>query len=464
MSKSQAIWGTIILMIVSIITLIAVTQLDQIRQFFSRAGGENANIMIDTTAIIGPMPRPWRYLAQGGESHAWQLAPLKGQVAALKPQYIRIDHLYDFYDIVGGSSGNLTFDFSKLDPLLDDIVSTGAKPYIALSYMPPVISSGDIVAPPANYNDWQLVVQKTVEHISGTKGISDVYYEVWNEPDLFGGWKYYGERSYLTLYNSAVKGANNARGVRPFKIGGPATTANYKNWFEAMAKNAIENNVRWDFYSWHRYSLDVDQYRQDMADAKDWLRQYPQLEPTLELHITEWGHDSNNNKGYDSAFGAAHSVAAAIEMVGVVDKAFVFEIQDGSDPAGQEYWGRWGLFTAGDKGAKAKPRYFGLKMLDRIANQRLQLLGKGSWVKGLAAKNDNGTVELILANYDKKGQHSELVPVTYQNIEPGSYVVKTQFLNGQQKSERVATSAAVLQTNVMMGINSVAFVELTKEP
>jgi len=453
--------GTVTLLAIS--TLVAVSQLSVIREFFSKASGESASIVVNTQAILGVMPRPWRNLAQGGEEAAWDLEPLVGPVKALKPEYIRIDHLYDFHDIVGGTSGNLTFDFSKLDVLLDDIAATGAKPYIALSYMPPEISSGDLVAPPTNYSDWQLLTQKTIEHISGKRGTSDVYYEVWNEPDLFGGWKYGGPRNYLSLYNASARGAANARGVKPFKLGGPATTALYKNWFTAMAKNSIENNVRWDFFSWHKYSTDINKYRTDMVDIRQWLSEYPQLEATLELHITEWGHDSENHPGYDNNYGAAHTVAGSIEMVGVLERAFVFEIQDGKGPEGKADWGRWGLFKHRDAGAGAKPRYHALRMLDRMGDERVQLLGKGTWVKGLAARKDDGAFQVLLANFDPNGRNSENVPVTFTNIEPGSYTIKQEFLSGGTQTVEVATTGAALQTFVRMSPNNVALIEMKQK-
>lgn len=460
--RNLVIGGIVLIFLISI-TLVAVSQLDKIQEFLSRASGEKANIVIDTQAVLGPMPRPWRHLAQGGEDHDWRMTPLVPQVKALNPEYIRIDHVYDFYDIVQGSPGNLTFNFSKLDGVLDDIAAAGAKPYISLSYMPPAISSGDIVSPPHRWEDWQLTVQRTIEHISGSRKTSDVYYEVWNEPDLFGGWKYYGDRNYLTLYNYAARGAANARGVLPFKIGGPATTALYKNWFEAMATNALEQNVRLDFFSWHRYSNSIDQYRKDMTEIRTWLEAYPQLEATMEQHISEWGHDSENNPGYDTNYGAAHSVAGSIEMVGIVEQAYIFEIQDGKDPAGQPRWGRWGLFTHDSAGAQAKPRYQALKLLDKIGDQRLQLLGKGTWVKGLAARNETGNVEVVLANFDSRGSNSENVPVTFENIEPGNYLLKQEFLGGRQQTVEVATTAAILQTFIPLAPNSVAFIELSKQ-
>jgi xylan 1,4-beta-xylosidase len=446
----------------TLVIAIGVSQLNTIREFFSRASGEPADFRVDTQAILGPMPRPWRYLAQGGEDHAWRLDSLIPQVKALNPEYIRLDHIYDFYDIVQGTPGSITFDFSKLDPVIDDILATGAKPYIALSYMPPAISSGDITDPPVRWEDWQLTIQKTIEHLSGTRKITDVYYEVWNEPDLFGDWKYYGERNYLNLYSYAVAGANQARGVSRFKIGGPGITALYKNWFDALAKHAIKNDLRLDFFSWHRYDRDIERYQQDMAEIRQWIQDYPQLEPTLEFHITEWGHDSEVDVGYDTTYGAAHLAAGAIEMIPTVQKAFIFEIQDGKDPEGKPLWGRWGLFGHKDFGSQSKPRYQALRMLDKISDQRLQITGKGSWVKALAAKNEAGYTELIMANFDPRGSHVESVPVTFENIQAGSYTLNTEYLGGRKQQQQIATTAAVLRAQVMMPVNSVAFIKLIK--
>lgn len=453
--------GLIGIGIIAIVGVIATTQIDVIREFASQASGEPANIIVDTQGIIGPMPRPWRNLAQGGESHNWRIEPISAQVRALNPEYIRIDHIYTFYDIVQGTPGNITgFDFSKLDVILDDIIATGALPYIALSYMPPAISSGDIISLPVHWADWQLTVQRTIEHVSGTRGIQDVYYEVWNEPDLFGDFRYYGAKNYLTMYTYSARGADAARNVQPFKFGGPGITALYKNWFNAMAEHAIQNNLRYDFFSWHRYNHDITKFNEDMQLARQWLAAYPQLEPTVELHITEWGHDSENHSGYDTAYSAAHTVAAAIEMINVVERAFVFEIQDGEDPEGKEYWGRWGMLTAPSHGSKPKPRYFALRMLDRLSDMRLQTTGKGYWVKGQAALSPEGTTELVLANFDRFGRNSENVPVTFENIEPGTYTITREYLNGQRNSVQVATDAAVLQTFVPMSPNTVVFVEL----
>lgn len=461
-SRSRLLWQLAVLFIVSAALLLGVRGFDIVREYISRANAEPANIVVDTNAVLGPLPRPWRHLAQGGEDHAWRLQPLVAQVKAIHPEYIRIDHVYDFYDIVQGSPGNLTFNFSKLDSLIDDILATGAKPYISLSYMPSSVATGDIVSPPQRYEDWQLMVQRTVEHISGRRGIQDVYYEVWNEPDLFGGWKYGGERNYLTLYEYAARGAQNARDVKAFKIGGPATTALYKNWFDALAKHAIQKNLRLDFISWHRYDTNINRYRQDMQEVQTWIENYPQLRPTIEFHITEWGHDSKNHTGYDTSYGAAHTAAGSIEMIGLINRAFIFEIQDGKDPEGKPNWGRWGLFTHRDHGAQPKPRYRALTIMELLGPERVQLLGKGTFVKALAAKVNDITFQVLLANFDPRGTNVEVVPVTFQNLQPGKYQVSKIFLNKQKEVTEVDVPESTLQLTVQMGVSEVALVQITK--
>lgn len=431
-----------------------------IRQFLIGALGENANITVDTQNILGPMPFPWRNLAQGGENKDWRMTPLTSQVRALNTQYIRLDHLYDFYDIVHKNGGNLTFDFSKLDPVIRDILAAGAKPYIALSYTPPAIAvNGDITAPPESWGMWQLTVQRTIEHISGTMGIDNVYYEVWNEPDLFGGYKTYGPKNYLDLYRYAARGALAARGVRAYRFGGPAITALYKNWVDGLLQMATNENLPLDFFSWHRYSRDVDQYRKDIAQVRTWLAPYPRGQ-NIELQITEWGHDPQNDPGYDNNYGAAHTMAVATELAGNIDKAFLFEVQDGRDPAGKTRWGRWGIF---DINNQPKPRYNALRFLDKIGSQRVQLLGRGTWVKGIAGRDATDTT-VILVNYDQSSRHSETTPVTFTNIVPGNYEISQQFFGGSINKQQIATSEAQLRINIPMSVNSAVFVRLHQLP
>jgi len=177
------------------------------KKFFSKAAPIKANITVDVKKIIGPLPSNWKALAQGGEEQGVRmLVNVVPQISALSPRYIRIDHIYDFYDVVSrDSQGNLLFNWDKLDATVCDIYRTGAKPFFSLGYMPYALSSdGSLISAPKNWEEWALLVQRTIERYSGKSTrlcgqvtgdlLKDIYYEVWNEPDheTFGKWSLYG--------------------------------------------------------------------------------------------------------------------------------------------------------------------------------------------------------------------------------------------------------------------------------
>src|SRR5579859_2966045 len=67
--------------------------------FFGQAGGIESNIIIDAGTSFPDSNYSWKNLAQGGEEKGRMLGNVTGQIGALHPNYIRIDHVFDFYDI-----------------------------------------------------------------------------------------------------------------------------------------------------------------------------------------------------------------------------------------------------------------------------------------------------------------------------------------------------------------------------
>ncbi len=174
-----------------------------------------------------------------------------------------------------------------------------------------------------------------------------------------------------------------ASNVNSFKLGGPATTALYKNWVDNFLNFAVNNNLKLDFYSWHRYDTELEQFEDDWKQIYEWIDAHPE-KSDLELMITEWGHDSKNHAGYDGTFGAIHTLAGSRTMMGRIDRGFIFEIKDG--PGEQQYWGRWGLLTHEKFGTPVKkPRFRALEFLNSLGDNRVSISGEGSWVKGIGA-------------------------------------------------------------------------------
>lgn len=427
----------------------------------TRASGTPANIVVDTSTRLEPIKTDFYHaFAQGGEEQNDMLQSIAGDVRALRPQVIRIDHLYDSYQVVGRDDNGLTFDWTRLDAVVNTIISTGAKPVLALSYMPNVIAKdGVIINPPNDWNEWSLVVQKTIEHYSGkgARNLNGVYYEVWNEPDLaqFGSWKLGGEKNYLTLYRYAAIGANNAQNVNQFFLGGPSTTGLYKNWIIALA----ESGNRLNFFSWHSYLSDPEQFATDQRNIISWLVQYPSYTLLPKL-ITEFGFTGSKSNGYGTMYGAAHTAAVIRQLIsGGPTYLMSFQLKDGpnqSDGSG------WGLITHDDNGLKKKPRYSVYSFIDTMTGTRMQLTGEGSWVTGFATIQ-NDVMRVLLVNFDSKGSHTEQVPVKFTKLAPGSYKLRERFLFGRDATKPYTVEDGTLTTDVFMPSQSIGILELTRD-
>jgi hypothetical protein len=298
-------------------------------------------------------------------------------------------------------------------------------------------NDGSLVGKPKNWSEWSLLVQKTIERYSGQKTVlpcgnfypfwrTDLYYEVWNEPDLetFGKWKYSGSKSYSDLYFYSVKGANNSVNVFPFKLGGPVTTALYKNWIQQFLNYVITNNLRLDFISWHHYSKKTDDYTDDIIKLNKWLAEDPKYNPyeNIPRVISEWGYDSQVNPMADTEVGASHTLASIRNFINAnLEAAFLFEVKDGPNPS-------WGIL---DYQGSKKPRWYALQMLNSLTGNQIIIDGEGTFVTALASKSDD-KISLILTNYDESGRNTEAVPVVFRNLLPGKYRLTKTNLNGQK--------------------------------
>lgn len=436
--------------------LIKLVQVAQ--EYLTRALGQPANIIVDTQAILGPLPRPWLALAQGGEEKTPMLEAVIPEIRELKPSYIRLDHLYDFYEVSSqNQNGKLVFNFSRLDQTVENILAAGALPFFSLSYMPPILSrDGNLNSPPAKWEDWAKLVQATIEHYSGKNGknLNEVYYEVWNEPDLFGNWQLGRDPDYLLLYRYAALGANQAKNVNRFYLGGPATTGLSQKWLKTL----FEQGLRLDFISWHRYSEKPENFEKDLQVLEEFLKNNPQFF-FIKRIISEWGSTPENSPHHDNLFDAAHTLATLRKLLGRVDLAFAFEIKDGPSPDGKKYWGRWGLLTHEKTGVEKKPRYWALTFLNQIQGERLSLTGEGTWVTGLATRQQD-KIYLLLVNFDTFGQHQEAVPVTFTNLESPSYLYRESFLLGKATTSEEITTNSVLTKTIFLPPQSVVLMEL----
>lgn len=454
----------LIIVLIAVSVPISTYILSQKTTFVNRAYtqifGARASITINLTYAQPKPDYSWSNFAQGGEEMGGMLGEVVSQIAAIEPSYIRIDHIYDFYNVVGREeSGRLTYNWSELDSEISAIQATGAIPFLSLSYMPKVISTGSEVDIPARWEEWRDVVRSTVEHVSGNTGlaIKNVYYEVWNEPDIFGEFKLNGPKNYLKLYQYAENGAQSASNILPFKIGGPSTTALYKNWVDEFLTFIEENNLRIDYYSWHRYSGDVGEIDKDYVNISKWLQQHPNYKD-LELVVSESGHDTENHPGYDSKFSAIHTIATQITIFDKISKVFTFELKDG--PGDKKYWGRWGMLTHENFGTpEEKPRYRAIQFLNKMKGSWYPVFGQGTWV-GALATTDGKIIRTLVVNYDPFGRHFENVPINYINLPSKNFTFRRTDFLGDSYELDVKLDDVNWKTTQLMEPNTAAILEI----
>jgi hypothetical protein len=97
--------------------------------------------------------------------------------------------------------------------------------------------------------------------------------------------------------------------------------------------------------------------------------------------------------------------------------------------------------------------------LSRLGRNRLSVSGEGTSVKAIGAKNES-KYQVLLVNYDAKGAHNEVVPVSFLGLNNKVFDLTIEMTGGVKRTIEVATSEAILQTSVPMPANSVALVEL----
>ena len=198
-----------------------------------------ATFCSDLSGCVTDFPHFWEHTV--GSGHAtlalradWQ-AQLKQVHDELGMQHVRFHGILD--DDMGtlvGEDNKFLYSFFNADQIFDFLLSIGMKPFVELSFMPSILSSGDQtifhyranVTRPKDYSQWAVLIKKLVSHWVERYGLGEVrqwFFEVWNEPNLraFGSGK---QSDYFELYRytaEAIKGVD-----KMLKVGGPATAAN----------------------------------------------------------------------------------------------------------------------------------------------------------------------------------------------------------------------------------------------
>jgi hypothetical protein len=250
-----------------------------------------------------------------------------------------------------------------------------------------------------------------------------------------------------------------ASGVKPFYIGGPATTGLYQNWIIDLYNFCGNKGLRLDFLSWHRYSMDPTQYFRDVSDIYFWLAG----KPIPQLVISEWGPTPEKSNLYSSQYAGVYSLAAARQLLDSVSLITVFEIKDGpASPQGEpgQAGSGWGLLGHENSGLTPKPRYSAFQWLAGVTGKRLQMSGEGSNVTGWAAK-DGEKISIWLVNFGNAAI-KEIVPIEIRNLTPGKWQLTKEVMFGKKETMDINLQTDVLQTSLGLDQNQAGRMILIK--
>lgn len=437
---------------------------------------DSVNLDVDAGAVTGPWRHLERDFGQGGEStDPDYLANAIPRMQALQTRLVRIDHLYDYYNVVSRrGDGSLAYDWSSLDRAVDTIYAMGAQPFMSLTYMPTAISrSGSINDPPGNYGEWQEVVRATVYHFNVERGLGIKYWEVWNEPNLGNSW--FGTmEEYFNLYDAAVAGALEAD--PSIKIGGPGTIS-HEGWVPAFIQHVASRQIRADFLSWHIYNIKPPMVRNQIKLMRSLLQSNGL--GAMELIVSEWnissfwGPDQNGNKVMDNNVGATYVAGTLNTMTEAgLDKALLFEVKDGVNAAGEVFYGRYGLLTYT---GLAKPSYNVVMSYSQLGDTQLSSHSDDPRI-GIVATRQGGRVALLIWYMATPGQGPQDVQLNVRNIGGSGMVSYERYLidathsnssldPSHQEVEQVESgqvSGQSWQTNLNLTTNSVTLILLNQ--
>jgi xylan 1,4-beta-xylosidase len=285
------------------------------------------------------------------------------------------------------------YDFTGVDRVYDIVLDLGMRPVVELGFMPrdlardparTVFTYEGIISPPKDWDRWAGLVRALTAHLVDRYGLDEVRdrwaFEVWNEANLSVFWSGTPDE-YWRLYEvtaAAVKDVDPG-----LKVGGPASAA--VGWIDGQAR--VDAPV--DFLSTHVYgSPPLD------------LRPLAGGRPLL---WTEWGvtatHGSRIN---DTVFAATFLLRGMRSAAGRIDALAPWVASDHFEELGRPgrlLHGGFGLLTVGNL---AKPKFWALALAQRLGDTELPVTldgdGAGSLVEAWAARDDAGTVGVLLWN------------------------------------------------------------------
>ena len=199
-----------------------------------------------------------------------------------------------FTDFNADENNPDSYDFARTDILIKDTMSTGTKIFYRLGAS---IEHGKRYGtfPPKDYLKWAKICEHIILHYN--EGFANgfhygiEFWEIWNEPDCKNAdgtnpcWQGTDEE-FIEFFSVAAKYLKNR--FPQLKIGGPAMCCVWNPFFEPFLSGIRANDVELDFFSYHFYSYNLDDFITSVDRANEYLEKYGYGE--VMTIINEWNY------------------------------------------------------------------------------------------------------------------------------------------------------------------------------
>jgi len=385
---------------------------------------KNRTIDIDIKQVKGLLPKSINLCVGAGRANEGLRADWQRQLKVAHQEcgfkYIRFHGLLsdDMGVYFEDKNGKPVYNWQYIDELFDYLQSIRMKPFVEVGFMPGALASGPQtifwwrgnVTPPRDYQKWNDLIKALVEHWTqryGEKEVASWYFEIWNEPNLKGGFFTGTQQDYFKLYKETAMAIKSVSAN--YRVGGPATAGSA--WIPEMIGFCSQQKVPIDFISTHDYGVKqgfldatgnagtvLSQNRYAVAD--NMRRSKKQIVhsamPDLELHYTEWSasytpsdpiHDSYHEAAY-----ILNTVKAAAPDVNSMSYWTFTDIFEEAGPRATPFHGGFGLMNYQDI---KKPAYYAFKYLNQLGNTELQCADSSA----IVCKDAKGNIQALIWDF-----------------------------------------------------------------
>ena len=390
----------------------------------------------------------------------------------LKIEYVRMWDIYDEDLQINASNIEGKHNFSKLDKVVDFLVSHQLRPYFELGFKPVILR--DSYETYITHKERKILFHSSAEygyflnllmiHFVNRYGIYEVsqwYFEQWCDPRLFEN----GDpKMYFETFDTAYK---SIKEISPdTKVGGSFDRPYGIIDFERLVEQCSRRNIQPDFVSIYCYNILAKDAVERSGDyvkkekAPDFLRAYLMHQKNIlykyglnvPVHISEWNLTVvTGNVLNDSCFKGAYIMKNLMEMYAEVEMA--------------GYWFGTDLFVEYEEAPKVLDGYCGLISYHGICKPAFYAMDFMNRLKEyLLGQTDNMMVSMdgydnyviVCHNYkhygiqyqmqDEKDIKIEKIPLLFDdhsrlkinvqinNVKNGFYYVKTRSISQKNGS------------------------------